>query len=356
MFDDTRIPDYLMRRLTELPRLSVDHYLGNWMDWRLLEVGHPAVREIARVTGGIGLFGLWHNQAHGQACLEHAVQFCADLNDPRRIWRNERTTAVGGPQVGEPVRNKLVCCPTWGLSLVFQPFRGKWKQWPDGTPPTHTGEHLYAELELHRTAMERWRDWLAEINAALGSNVRVKYIVADIEPEGWFFKDGDDVWNDAMVARYSDFHRLAMEVFPGAQYVMYGNLFEDAQDRYDGREKYDIGCTSLYAPLNTMGYHDNMLWSADALADDRHLKGFAAWLALASGCIDGKDFNHHVKYSTSVSWNLGALIAEWAKGEMQGQETKIIGAGFYPGPLDSRTPDWLEQFIAYVLGFHRIRP
>ncbi len=341
MYGDTRIPDHLMRRLTELPRLSVDHYLGNWMDWKLLEKGHPAIREVARITGGIGLFGLWHNQAHGRPCLERAVGICADLNDASRIWRNEKTTAVGGPQVGEPVRNKLVHCPTWGLAVVYQPFN--WK-WPKGTPPTHTGEHLEAELSLHRTSMETWRGWLAETNAALNSDVRVKYLVADVEPKGWFFKDDDDEWNDAMVARYNDVHRLAMEVFPGSTYVMYGNLFQDAQDRYDGREDYDVGCTSLYAPLDG-DYHEAMLDFADGLSRERHLKGFATWLALASGCVDGNDFNHNVEYPRKVSWDIGKSIAGRVKAG------DVIGAGFYSGPFDERTPGWVEQFIAYVWGY-----
>lgn len=340
MFDDTRIPDHLMLELTELPRLPVDHNLGNWMDWQLLMSGHPAVREIVRIAG-ISLFGLWHNQDHGKTCLERAVQICADLN--RRRPCNARIGDKWVPGVVGPMPET-----EHHLSLVFQPFRGTWKQWPDGTPPMHTGDYLAAELDLHRTAMERWRSWLAEMNAALGSNVQIKYTVADIEPEGWFFKENNPERNNAIVARYNDFHRLAKEVFPGSQYVMYGNLFKDAQDRYDGRERYDVGCTSLYAPLEPE-YHVEMVDFAKDLAFERRLEGFAPWLALAAGCIDGKPFDHDVTYPTSASWDLGKYIAEQVKAG------KVIGAGFYPGPLDKRTPGWLEQFIAYVLGVHGIR-
>lgn len=299
----------LLVQLQRLPRLPIPH-LSSMVTKPMLERADPLLVEYVRITGRLTVFGLWHDQN----LINQAVAIC------------DRTGA--------------------SLAVYFEPYA---REWPPGTPPTHTGKYQAKVEDTHEAAMQEIETSLEQANESKGGTpVRVTEVLFDTEV--FYVKkpheEGAKTWNKAIDAKYNGMTALAKE-YLGREVVVLWYASAFAPQHFTGNERAEVHSTSCYA-LPFVQQTNASLDQAYQYALDHGKQHIAVWVALGGafhldrsppGPFDmGWDYDH--RFSELMGERLNNPRGDWW--------TKVRYVVFWPRPFDSRIKRWGEDFAAYA--------
>ena len=332
--DEPADEQQLLAWLRELEPLPKVHY-----SWPVpfKTISDELLREYARLTHAVSLSGEWSREED----VVRAVRICAQVNRD-------------GPAIRASV------------GVNFSPWH---RRFGKDLPPTDDGPSHQAELDYLTERLETFRNTVAATNRRIAADVAVTCVLFD--SERFHTKPDDDVWNDAITAKYDAVYDVAREIFPAARIEWYGRgavqpgasptgWSPSTLFRLDEQGE-TFGC-SLYRVPEIETTRETFRRTADNAA--RHdCSEVTPWIALASGYRRQTDKFHEWSldwnYDLIYSWQLGAEINRpWfgapERAERFAPWNKSQIAVFYPEPF-GRSPHWGQHFVAYVRGAQGIK-
>jgi hypothetical protein len=320
--------EQVLQWFSELEPLPKVHYSWPIGTIRLESFNENLLREYARITHSLSVWGEWSNQS----LMEKVVAIAGQVNDT-------------GPEI--PVT----------LALVFRPWT---RVFPSNAPPTYLGPEHDGEISFFAGRLETVGGWLEEANQARhGNPIEVSAII--LECERFFVKregePGYEEWNAAIEAKHNAIYWAAKEAFPEARVEWYARGLSDLFTLNEMGDSYSVPLYSAPERAVMRTLFRRTVEAADAAGVD----DATPWVALGSSYIpmpDGsKVWSFDYDYSLIYSWHIGAEINDPWYGDRPTQFAPWHAAKsviFWPAPWEERIPNWPRHFVAYVRGAHNI--
>ncbi|MCK4657934.1 MAG: PKD domain-containing protein [Phycisphaerae bacterium] len=271
------------------------------------------------------------------------------------LWANQNATRIDSAvSICQQVNQGDVAIPA-SIAVVYTPWH---IVFPPEAPPTYVGPEHYAEIDLFRERLTNIRRWLADANAAHGTNIQVTALLLDTEK----FRikseteEGYQEWNTAMNVKYDSFFLAGKDIFPDATI----EWFQRGQVRKPFFTLEEMGDTFACSVYNGPDMETSRE-TIRATCENAHQHGVedvTVWVGLAYGWLtqDGP-LEQNWNYDVSASWQLGFEINNPSPANPMGQPAllnMIRFVSFFPKPFQVETPYWGKHFVAYVRGAHGI--
>ncbi len=322
--DTSKLGGVTVAELRALPPLPKVHY--SYPIWTFLEPVHPAVREYARITHAITVSAKYHKEQQ----VRNALEVCRQIN-------------ADNPAIPA------------SLGIHYPPYHVIKPGVMD------FGKLHCRELETMYRELNQIRRWVRKFNGTRSAPIAVTMVLLECE-QYWFLPSHSPEQKAATIRKYDEAYDVAKCIFPDAVIEWYNRgqvlVVERPPDfkidwrvysRFCGEEKGDAFSCSLYC-LPEIGYTRETFTRTREHAREHDLR-VHAWIALGSGfqrdpsLPGGRKFALNWDYDLAYSWHAGFDV---------NRRWDARAGIFYPGPFDSRTPQWGKHFQAYAKGAHRI--